>query len=194
MSVINLLKSSREKQFSSQIHPHLKNMYRQAYRLTNNPDDAEDLVQDVLIRLYQKEINLKEIDNPSSWLLRTTYNQFIDNMRKKNRLPIDSKETESNKILDSIQDNVESPHKIVENNSTTKSLQKAIKTLNPDQQALVALHDVEGYTLAELSEILETPVGTLKSRLHRARSSLRETLTKDNKFKEPFPSNQRFTG
>lgn len=199
MAVVNLFKTSlfkasREKLFSTQIQPHLQNLYRQAYRLSGNQEDAEDLVQDLLIRLYQKEINLNDIEKPASWLVRTLYHQFIDQLRKKNRLPIDSKESESHEILDSLYDDTEAPHTLIETNAINQSLRNAINTLNPDQQALITLHDVEGYTLVELSDILKTPVGTLKSRLHRARHSLREILSQDQHPREPLTNKQRFTG
>jgi len=197
MTVINLfktslLKTSREEQFSSHIRPHLQNMYRQAYRLSGNQQDAEDLVQDLLIRLYQKEINFKEIEKPASWLLRSLYHQFIDHVRKKNRLPIDNKESDSNDLLDSMHDDTKAPHTVVEKNANHQSLRNAINTLNPDQQALITLHDIEGHSLTELSEILDSPVGTLKSRLHRARKSLREILSLNQNSREPFTSKQRF--
>ena len=124
-------------------------------------------------------VDLNEFEKPNSWLIRSLYNQFIDNYRKKNRLPIDNKEIESDEILESMTIHSQSPDFITEQKLTLNTINQAISLLNPDQQALIALHDVEGYTLIELSEILDTPSGTLKSRLHRARKSLREYLRKD---------------
>lgn len=179
MSVFEIFKTSRQSRFTNQIQPHLQNLYKQAYRLTGSQENAEDLVQDLLIRLYEKDIDFNNIEKPHSWLLRSLYNQFIDNYRKKNRLVIDQKDADSTDIIDSLADQSQSPAYIAEQSLTAKTLQQAIATLNPDQQALIALHDVEGHTLQELSEILDTPTGTLKSRLHRARQSLRENLSKD---------------
>ena len=180
-------------------------MHRQAYRLTGNQDDAEDLVQDLLIRLYERDSNLNDIEKLSSWLLRSLYNQFVDNYRKKNRLPIDDKDSESEEIISNLANESNSPHVLIEKNFTEKHLHTILATLNPDQQALIALHDIEGFSLPELTEILETPVGTLKSRLHRARQALREKLTttgesitekpkKSFSKMEPFSKNSRFTG
>ena len=180
---------SKEKRFASQISPHLQNLYRQAYRLTNSQDNAEDLVQDLLLRLYEKQLNFSEIQNLQGWLLRSLYNQFIDNTRKQNRSPVDLREFDSDTILESHSDDSLSPHMLFQQQLTEKALIQVMLKLNPDQQALMALHDIEGYTLTELSDILDTPTGTLKSRLHRARKTVRNEL-----LTEPFTENQRYTG
>ena len=179
MAIFNLFKTSHKERFTQQIRPHLQNLYKQSYRLTRNQENAEDLVQDLLIRLFEKDIDFNKIVKPHTWLLRALYNQFVDHYRKNNRLPIDNKESDSDEIIDSMSDDTQSPHAIIEKKLTEKILQQAISTLNPDQQALIALHDIEGHTLSELSEILQSPVGTLKSRLHRARQSLREYLSQN---------------
>lgn len=194
MTLFNFFKPSRESLFTRQIQPHLQRLYRQAYRLTANQDDAEDLVQDLLLRLYEKDIDLDTIEKLSSWLLRSLYHQFIDNCRKKSRRPIDDKEEKSDEIIASMWDEQESPHLIHEQTNSTKKLQNAIKNLKPNQQILISLHEMEGYSLAELSEILELPLGTLKSRLHRARHTLRDQLSQDLNLMEPFVKNKRFTG
>lgn len=195
MTVINLFKSTPEKRFSALIRPHLQRLYHQAYRLTNNQDDAEDLVQDLLLRLYEKNVDLEKIEKLTSWLLRSLYHQFIDNYRKKSRLPIDDKEAKSEEIIESTESLQQSPQSLHEQQHTGKNLQNAIQQLNPDQQAIIALHDVEGYSLPELSQILELPLGTLKSRLHRARQTLREQFNAQNyDLREPFVKNERFTG
>ncbi|MFV1985381.1 MAG: RNA polymerase sigma factor [Thiohalomonadales bacterium] len=195
MSILTIFKANSEERFSAAIRPHLQRLYQQAYRLTSNQDDAEDLVQDLLLRLYEKKVNFNEVEKLSNWLLRSLYHQFIDNYRKKNRLPIDQKENQSNEIIDSLPNDQGLPHQVHEQNLTTRELQRSIKTLNPEQQAVISLHDIEGYSLTELSQILELPLGTLKSRLHRARHRLREQLLLKNKdIVEPFLKNKRVTG
>ena len=195
MSILTLFKTSPEKHFSAVIRPHLQRLYQQAYRFTSNQDDAEDLVQDLLLGLYEKKIDFSGIEKLNSWLLRSLYHQFIDNYRKKSRLPIDEKEIKSDEIIDSLSDDKESPHQLHEQNITSRELLCSIKTLNPEQQAVVSLHDIEGYSLTELSQILELPLGTLKSRLHRARQHLREQLLSKNKeIVEPLLKNKRVTG
>jgi len=193
--MFSIFNSTPEKRFSVLIRPHLQRLYHQAYRLTNNQDDAEDLVQDLLLRLYEKKIDLKNIEKPANWLLRSLYHQFVDNYRKKSRLPIDDRETKSDELIESMEGSQEAPHLIYEQEMSGQKLQEAIQQLNPDQQALISLHDIEGYSLPELSGILELPLGTLKSRLHRARNTLREQfILQDHDLMEPFINNGRFTG
>lgn len=199
MSFLNIFTPSAEKKFADLIRPHLQHLYHQAYRFTNNQDDAEDLVQDLLLSLYAKKMDLGNIEKPANWLLRSLYHQFVDNYRKKNRLPIDHRESKSDEIINELSSDVAAPHQIHEQKHTAKQLNDAIKQLNPDQQALIFLHDVEGHTLTELSNILDLPLGTLKSRLHRARKTVREQLLLPNQDKnttivEPFIKNNRFTG
>ena len=186
MSIVTLFKKSAESRFSEQIRPHLQNLYRQAYRLTQDQDDAEDLVQDFLLRLFEKQIDLSEIENPSTWLLRGLYNLFVDNYRKKSRLPVDDRELNSDEIIENIRGSSLTPEKQYIESFTQARLKTAITKLNPDQQALIALHDMEGHKLTELAEIFDTPLGTLKSRLHRARKDLRDLLKNDEKAGNPF--------
>lgn len=193
MAVINLFKKSRKSEFTHQIRPHLQTLYRQAYRLTGSQADAEDLVQDLLIHLYEKNVDLTLYENPASWLLRTLYNLFIDHYRKKSRLPIDNKESDSDQIIDSISDEVNSPHSLLVQQHSRNMLETIIKSLNQEQQVLISLHDIEGHTLLELSEVMNTPIGTLKSRLHRARQALREKIDPEMFSKEPFSENIRVT-
>lgn len=194
MSILNFFKPNNEQHFIKTVRPHLERLYRQAYRLTQNQDDAEDLVQELLLRLYEKEVDLSEIENPAAWLLRSLYNQFINNYRKKSRLPIDSKDAKSDEIIEQLSTENDSPHQHITNNNSAETLQQLITLLPPNQQALISLHDVEGHSLPELSIVMDMPIGTLKSRLHRARQFLREEITKNKpELMEPFIKNKRFS-
>ncbi|MFK5914311.1 MAG: RNA polymerase sigma factor [Woeseiaceae bacterium] len=193
MSLLNFITSTRKSSFSKQIKPHLQRLYTQAFRLTANQDDAEDLVQNLLLRLYEKKIDLETIEKLPNWLLRSLYHQFVDHYRKKNRLPIDDKNSQSEEIINSLAYEDESPHQLYENEFTRRQLQSVIEQLNPDQQALIALHDIEGHSLPELSQIMDLPLGTLKSRLHRARQTLRDHFFAHKiDLMEPFNENKRF--
>lgn len=195
MPLFNFFKSSPEERFSRFIQPHLQRLYHHAYRLTQNQDDAEDLVQELLLRLYEKNIDFSSIEKPVHWLIRSLFHQFVDNYRKKSRLPVDEREFDSDEIIDSLANEQQSPEQINHQAYTGRQLQQALQTLNPDQQSLIALHDIEGYSLPELSEILDTPVGTLKSRLHRARQSLRDEIgLKSPDLMEPFHHDKRVNG
>ncbi|MEN8258405.1 MAG: RNA polymerase sigma factor [Thermodesulfobacteriota bacterium] len=178
--VISLIHShSRTANFESVLRPHMQRLYRLAFRLTGNVDDAEDLVQDVLVKLYPKQRTLLDIEKLGPWLAKVLYRTFLDQQRKNKRSPLQlvvkGKNSEVD-IVDFIPSPKAGPEEGTEENETRARLQAAIHSLNQDQQHLCLLYYVEGYTLAELEEILDTPVGTLKSRIHRARVQLRNFL------------------
>jgi len=154
--------------------PHVSHLYRVAYRLTNQPEAAEDLLQDVMLHFYPKCQELKQIENLKSWLSRSLYNRFIDNLRKNKRNPIT--EAADDSALTVVVDHGLVPEHETEQELMQARIEQSLDKLNDDQRHVVMLHDMEGYTLTELSDIMGTPVGTLKSRLHRARCSIRETL------------------
>lgn len=169
--------------FEQLLRPHMERLYRLAFRLAGNKAEAEDLFQDVLTKSYVRLDDLIEIDEPGPWLSRVMYNHFIDNRRKysrqrlviveESRLPGDSVESlpgGSNPELDA------------ENADNIIRLEAALAQLSDDHRRLVLLHDTEGYKLFEIQQLTGDPIGTIKSRLHRARAHLRELLTNDGTF------------
>ncbi|MBU0681876.1 MAG: RNA polymerase sigma factor [Proteobacteria bacterium] len=170
---------SKTADFESIVRPHMLRLYRVAYRLTGNSTDAEDLVQDVLVKLYPKERQLLAIETLGPWLAKVLYRTFLDQQRRNKRSPLHLVAKGANMdadILDFIASPQAGPEEGTEQKETHRRLQAAINSLNPDQRHLCLLYYVEGYTLAELEEILDTPLGTLKSRIHRSRDALRNFL------------------
>ena len=171
--------------FDQLVRPHMDYLFRLAYRFAGNQSDAEDLVQEVLIKVYEKRAAFAEIERQRAWLARVTYNTYVDGYRALNRSPLsrgvglaDDDEETAGAVLTSAAD--------TQNEATSglnaEILQQALDRLDPDHRALVALHDIEGYTLGELERLLDCPLGTLKSRLHRARAQLRGHLKKFGTF------------
>ena len=159
--------------FEQLISPHIDYLYRLAYRFTNNRLDAEDLVQDLLVKLYGRREEVAGIEKLRPWLAQVLYRMFLDQVRQNQRRPISD---DADIDIGEFEHPDRGPAQLLEQAITQERLQVAYGRLNQDQRALLALHDIEGYTLLELETILETPVGTLKSRLHRARKRLREYL------------------
>lgn len=172
--------------FETLVGPYLEGLYRLAYRLTGHRHDAEDLVQDLLVRLYPRQEQLAGLDEPRTWLARSLYNLYVDAIRSRQRSPIGLAERGSEDLLAAMADVGDSPETLTERRLVQRRLVEALATLNDDQRLVVSLHDMEGYTLSELEVILATPLGTLKSRLHRARRALREQLCG-----EPFAPAER---
>jgi RNA polymerase sigma-70 factor (ECF subfamily) len=173
-------------QFEALLSPHLDKLYRLAYRLSGQREAAEDLVQELLLKLYPRLEEMQQIEQLAPWLSKILYRQFIDQYRRQKRSLLDYTDDEQ-ALYDSPAPNAQDPAEISNNRLIGALINQALDRLSEDQRRLVMLHDAEGYTLQELSELLETPVGTLKSRLSRARSRLREILH----TMEPYASEQR---
>ncbi len=165
----------RKKSFEALLQPHIKHLYQVAYRLCGNPYDSEDLIQDLLIKLYPQQQDMQKIEYLRAWMARVLYHLYLDTKRREQRSPlawIDNDETK----LDSLVDNNLSPSELVESEFQQTWLLEALNSLNDNQRVLIILSDVEGYTLKEIAITLEIPIGTVKSRLSRARALLRDLL------------------
>lgn len=188
MGHLSIFSKNPQNLFEAQIRPHLRMLYKQAYRLTGHPQDAEDLVQETVLTLFRKQADLSTLENPHTWLIKTLYHQFVDHYRKAQRSPLTHAEFDQ-ETLEHIEEPTAGPEKAVNLEQVRRKLHKALLCLNAEQRILVSLHDMEGYTLSELEKMLETPIGTLKSRLHRARQAMRDEI-----FLEPFSGSHRVTG
>lgn len=187
MGIIKLWpqRQSEHAQFEKLMQPYLRQLYRLAYRFTGQQGEAEDLVQDMVVKLYPRMHELQEIEQPGPWLARVLYRHFIDRTRSRQRSPLHLVDDET--VPDEHRDEATGPSENVENAILQNRLQQALSKLNEDQRVLLIMHDVEGYTLNEIHGMLDVSVGTLKSRLNRARSRLREILHN----MEPFAAGKR---
>jgi len=169
--------------FEKLVRPHFDRLYRLAYRLTGRKAEAEDLFQELLIKAFGKLDDLVTIDEPGSWLSRVMYNLFIDQQRRFARSRMHTVE-EGFLPADGL-DGFASDQDPVRDNQRLeklKMLDLALAKLSNEHRIVVLLHDTEGYKLKEIQELTGTPVGTVKSRLHRARARLREILTNEGTF------------
>jgi RNA polymerase sigma-70 factor (ECF subfamily) len=151
-------------------------MYRVAFRLTRSAHDAEDLAQEVCVRAFAHLADIERLEQPRGWLLRVLYRLFVDSMRRYERRHVGS--------IDDVDDHVlayegPSPVEEAERALERRRLDGAWRHLDHEQRSLLALHDVEGYSLAELMELTGLKEGTLKSRLHRARVRLGRLLQRE---------------
>lgn len=176
MNIVNLFKArlGSADRFEQVIRPHIETLYRFAYRLCNSRDDAEELVQILLTRLFPKLDQLESIEKLSPWLCRALHNLYIDSYRSAVR---QSTLFDFDSDGDSVISEQATPFEHLSGAELMASIDAALNQLNDDQRILVLLHDAEGYTLNELTDILQVPLGTLKSRLNRARSHLKKLLS-----------------
>jgi RNA polymerase sigma-70 factor (ECF subfamily) len=164
--------------FDALVRPHLNRLYRLAYRFTQSPDDAEDLVHDLLVKMIPRTAELAALDLPGPWLARALYHLFIDQNRQQQRRRAGfGLRLENDDALEQLEDTAsEQPDDAAERHRRAERLTAALAELSHDHRAVIAWHDIEGHTLEALSAQHDLPVGTLKSRLHRARAHLRALL------------------
>lgn len=172
---------------------HSKYVYGIAYRNLGNPHDAQDVTQEVFIRVLKHLREVREGTDPRVWLYRITVNIIKDMGRIKSREGINegllrtpSKEGEEmdRAIADTRMES--DPEKIFFDNELAREVRRALDILPENLRKTVMLCDMEGYSYKEIGEMTETKIGTVKSRLHRARNMLRESL-------EPLATEQGYS-
>lgn len=149
-------------------------LYRLAYRLARNPFDAEDLAQEVLLRLYRARERMYLSENPIPLLNRILINLFRDRWRRTRHLLAVPLEEERDKHGDEAVDPVDhqNPADLAETRETQAEVRKALSKLPEFAYEIIALHDLQGLTYEEIAVVLDIPLGTVRSRLHRARKRL----------------------
>ncbi|MBS1719544.1 MAG: sigma-70 family RNA polymerase sigma factor [Armatimonadetes bacterium] len=160
--------------------------YQYAFRLTRNQEEACDVVSDAFIRVYNALHNFKGQSTFSTWLYRILTNCFLDSRKKeKNRQTVSLEanfQTLEGEIEREVEDERPSPLEETEKNEREARMQRAVAMLPEFQRAMIVMYHAEDMTYEEIAESLDLPVGTVKSRLNRARSSLRELLMKDSEL------------
>ena len=154
------------------VEQHSARVYRLAYRLTGNPHDAEDLTHDVFIRVF-RSLHSYQPGTFEGWLHRITTNVFLDKMRRKQRIRFDALSDESAARLPTRE---VGPEGAYDATHFDDDVQRALDALSPDFRAAVVLCDIEGLSYEEIATTLGVKLGTVRSRIHRGRSQLREAL------------------
>lgn len=154
------------------VRNHSAKVYRLAFRLTGNRYDAEDLTQEVFVRVFRSLENFKP-GTLDGWLHRITTNLFLDQARRKSRIRFDGLTEEAEARLPGKDPG---PERSFEFNNLDLDVQAALEELPPDFRAAVVLCDLEGLSYDEVSAALGVKLGTVRSRIHRGRTMLREKL------------------
>jgi len=166
--------------FNNEFMPHVNSMYNFAYRLTLDEDDAKDLVQDTFLKSYRFIDSFQQGTNAKAWLFRILKNSFINDYRKKSKEPakVDYQEVEGYYNSDDVDE-------VITTDLRAETLQdmigdeisNALNALDVDFRTVIILCDLEGFKYDEMAKILDIPIGTVRSRLHRARNLLKEKLS-----------------
>jgi RNA polymerase sigma-70 factor (ECF subfamily) len=168
------------------VDEHSERVYRLAYRLTGNAADAEDLTQDVFVRVF-RSLSTYTPGTFEGWLHRVTTNLFLDGARRKQRIRFDALSDERAARLRSA---AGSAHDQYAERTFDADVEQALAALPPDFRAAVVLCDIEGLSYEEIAEILDAKLGTVRSRIHRGRAMLRDSLS----HRAPAPGRTRYSG
>ncbi len=160
------------------VNSYAKRIYNLTYRYTSRRDEAEDLTQEIFIRVYQ---NLKSFRSDygsfQSWIMKVGRNLIIDHYRRTRRFQqvAGTEEMETMNLKD---DKVLNPQRSVEQSEASLFLSEGLQALSPELKEAIILRDLEGMAYLEIAELLGIPEGTVKSRINRARLELAKLLTK----------------
>ena len=166
--------------FNQEFMPHINSMYNFAYRLTLDPDDSKDLLQDTYLKAFRFIDSFQKGTNAKAWLFRILKNSFINDYRKKSKEPskVDYQEVESFYNSEDVDRQI-TPDLRVEalQDMIGDEISIALNSLDVDFRTVIILCDLEGFKYEEMAKILDIPIGTVRSRLHRARNLLKEKLS-----------------
>lgn len=171
-------RTSRRSRFAALVQPHFDALYGAARRLAPSPSDAEDLVQDVCLKAFESIDELERIEFRRAWLLKVLYHKFIDRQRAKARSPVDQAETGVDSLNpEGLARSELRPDELVDKDARAAVIIRAMGILGEEECSLLALRDIEEYSLEELHALTGLPTGTIKARLHRTRSRLGRLLS-----------------
>jgi RNA polymerase sigma-70 factor, ECF subfamily len=154
------------------VREHSGRVYRLAYRLTGNQHDAEDLTQEVFVRVF-RSLGTYTPGTFEGWLHRITTNLFLDMVRRRARIRFEGIAEDAHERLPGREP---SPQQIVDDRSLDGDVQSALDELPADFRAAVVLCDIEGLSYEEIAATLNIKLGTVRSRIHRGRAQLRDAL------------------
>lgn len=177
-------KEGNDEAFEEIIKMYQQKVCSTIYFMVKNENIVEDIAQEVFIKVYKNISKFNEESSLYTWIYRITMNACIDQIKKEKKITyINTQiETEDGNIEVQIEDESQKLDDILENKIRRESLIKAIKSLPAEQRALIVLRDIRQFKYMEIAEMLKLNLGTVKSKISRARQSLKECLEKDGTF------------
>ncbi|MFY0674900.1 MAG: sigma-70 family RNA polymerase sigma factor [Bacteroidia bacterium] len=173
----SLNKQEKDELFNKEFLPHMDQLYNFGYYLANNEDVAKDLLQETYMKAYRFIEYFQVGTNSKAWLIRIMKNNFINEYRKNSKAPYKVDIDDVNQKDDIEDDHVElDMRQEVFGSLIGDELMNAVNDLPVDYRLIILLCDIEGFKYEEIAKIIDVPIGTVRSRLHRARNLLKEKL------------------
>ena len=182
--------------FEQLVTAYEKNVYNLALRMVGDPDDAADITQETFIKAYRALGSFRGDSKFSVWLYRIVSNVCLDFLRSRNRRPTVSLSVEDDDGEDTqldVADESQSPELLLDRKLTRESVRRGLDSLPPDYRQILLLREIQGFSYEEISKALHLEVGTVKSRIFRARKRLCSFLINDGNIPE-FSSSGKMKG
>ena len=160
--------------FLSQVVPVRQKLYRFAYRLLENEEDAMDVTQDTLMKVWQQQERMSDLQNMEAWCMRIVRNLALDKLKARRYRRSEDLDTANE--LPAIQQ--ENPHTAAEQQDVMNRVHRIIAALPEKYRTIIQLRDIDGYSYQEIADILVIELSEVKTNLHRARKAVREQLQK----------------
>ena len=181
-----LIEHSREgdrQAFDSLIRKYEERAYQYAHRLTSNPEEASDIVAEAFVRVFNALKNFKGQSSFSTWLYRILTNCYLDHRKRERNRQHQSLEAslrlDGGEVQMQVEDQAPRADEIVEQNEREQAVQAALGHMPEYQQVMLVMYHIEALSYEDISDALDLPIGTVKSRLNRARLALRDRLAQD---------------
>ena len=182
--------------FEQEAMPHIDALYNFALRMTGDPEDADDLVQETYLKAFKYFDKFEKGTNCKAWMFRILKNSFINDYRKTSKEPDKVDYDDIQNFYETIKStDIKTQHlqEDVFSQLLDDEISKAITNLPEDFRTVIILNDIEGFTYEEIADFVDCPVGTVRSRLHRARKMLYASLydyAKDKGFLDKLPDSE----
>ena len=184
--LIELSQQGDRNAFDALIRKYEARAYQYAYRLTSNTDEASDIVADAFVRVYNALKNFRGQSSFGTWLYRILTNCYLDQRKKERSRRHESLEAtmnlEGGEVQRQFEDEADGPDVLLERTAREEAVQGALSKMPEYQQAMLVMYHVEMLSYEEISDALDLPIGTVKSRLNRARLALRDLLARDSEL------------
>ncbi|MFO7942461.1 MAG: sigma-70 family RNA polymerase sigma factor [Bacillota bacterium] len=186
--LVDLARSGDVSAFESLVEEYDGRIYNMAFRMLGNPEDARDVTQETFLKAYSSLSRFRGDSSFSTWVYRIAKNACLDFLRRRSRGTVFSLDqpldTEEGELERQVPGDLPDPEEVALDSEVRRAVSEAIANLPPHHRSIIVLRDIEDLSYEEIAEVLEVELGTVKSRLYRARTSLSRVLGSSELFRD----------